>query len=222
MPHPLRACRRRFSFRAAALILAALPSAAFAADCGNDAGGFARLAGALQGAGRRRRASRAAAIDSALAGVSYDTTVIRLDRNQHSFKLSFEQFYARRVGTALVRRAQERLGGPSQGDLRQGRAAVWRASGEMHRRDLGPRDQLRRRYVRQIFDHPLIGDARLRLPPVGVLHWPQFYDAIRIVDRRDMTPERDARRLGGRDRPDPVPAEPVRQVCGGFRRRPSP
>ena len=64
-----------------------------------------RLAGALQGAGRRP-GHLEAAISSALGGVTYDPTVVRLDRSQHSFKLSFEQFYARRVGSALIRRGQ--------------------------------------------------------------------------------------------------------------------
>ena len=32
--------------------------------------------------------------------------MVRLDRSQRSFKLSFEEFYARRVGSALIRRGQ--------------------------------------------------------------------------------------------------------------------
>jgi len=47
-----------------------------------------------------------ATISSALAGVTYDPTVVRLDRSQKSFKLSFEEFYARRVGAGLLRRGQ--------------------------------------------------------------------------------------------------------------------
>jgi len=90
---------------AAALLMLAAATPALAADCGNDASGFdAWLA---------RFKTKAAAqgippnvISSSLAGVSYDPTVIRLDRSQRSFKLSFEQFYARRVGPALIRRGQ--------------------------------------------------------------------------------------------------------------------
>jgi lytic murein transglycosylase len=90
------------------LALTALPSAADAATCGSGAGGFGRwLEGfkteaAAQGISQR-------AISSGLAGVTYDPRIIRLDRNQRSFKLSFEQFYARRVGTALISRARARL-----------------------------------------------------------------------------------------------------------------
>lgn len=46
---------------------------------------------------------------SALAGVTYDTTVVRLDRGQKSFKLSFEEFYAKRVSESLIRRGRERI-----------------------------------------------------------------------------------------------------------------
>ena len=56
-----------------------------------------------------------ATLASALAGVSYDPNVIRLDRSQRSFKLSFEQFYARRV-SGLIARGQ-RLMGAHQGTL---------------------------------------------------------------------------------------------------------
>jgi lytic murein transglycosylase len=80
-------------------------STAGAVDCGDDAAGFdAWLA-------RFKRTAAAqgispAVISSALGGLSYDPTVIRLDRSQRSFKLSFEEFYARRVGSALIRRGQ--------------------------------------------------------------------------------------------------------------------
>lgn len=87
------------------LLLAAPTSAVHAADCGNDPAGF--------GSWLARIKTRAAAegisagtISSALSGVTYDPTVIRLDRSQRSFKLSFEEFYARRVGPGLLRRGQ--------------------------------------------------------------------------------------------------------------------
>lgn len=94
---------RRLS--ALAIVIASLSMAAaqpgHAAECGNSAGGFNRWVDRFaEDAARAGVSSRA--IDDALAGVSYDQNVIRLDRNQHSFKLSFEQFYARRVGGALL------------------------------------------------------------------------------------------------------------------------
>ena len=87
------------------LMLASLPASAGAADCGNDGAGFDAWLARF----KRTAASQGispAAISSALAGVSYDPTVIRLDRSQRSFKLSFEEFYARRAGPGLIRRGQ--------------------------------------------------------------------------------------------------------------------
>jgi lytic murein transglycosylase len=95
---------RRFAAAAAAAMLTWLPTVAFA-DCGNDGAGFGswldRIKAKAAAAGIPR-----ATVESALADVSYDRTVVRLDRSQRSFKLSFEEFYARRVGTALIRRGQ--------------------------------------------------------------------------------------------------------------------
>ena len=94
----------------APLLLAALLAVhpAHAQTCGESAGGFGRW---LEGFKRRAAAEGVSqrAISSGLAGVTYDPRIIRLDRNQRSFKLSFEQFYARRVGTALIGRARARL-----------------------------------------------------------------------------------------------------------------
>jgi lytic murein transglycosylase len=89
----------------AALVLAATPAMALAADCGNDGVGFdswlARFKTRAAGQGISPQV-----INAALTGVVYDPTVVRLDRSQRSFKLSFEEFYARRVGSALIRRGQ--------------------------------------------------------------------------------------------------------------------
>ncbi|MGL5139586.1 MAG: lytic murein transglycosylase, partial [Beijerinckiaceae bacterium] len=43
-----------------------------------------------------------AAIERGLAGITYDPTVIRLDRNQKSFRVSFEDFYRKRVSDAMI------------------------------------------------------------------------------------------------------------------------
>ena len=88
-----------------ALMLAFVPSMAGAAGCGDDGAGFeAWLAQFKQQAAAQGISP--ATISSALAGVTYDPTVVRLDRSQKSFKLSFEEFYARRVGPGLMRRGQ--------------------------------------------------------------------------------------------------------------------
>ena len=78
---------------------------AFAAQCGNTGAGFQQwLAGfrkqaVSQGISRR-------AVAASLANVTYDRQVIKLDRSQRSFKLSFKQFYARRVNNAMVRQGR--------------------------------------------------------------------------------------------------------------------
>jgi len=83
--------------------LLALAAPASAAQCGNTGAGFDTWLQSFKQQAASRGIKSAAA---SLADVSYDPTVIRLDRNQRSFKLSFEQFYARRVSSALIARGQ--------------------------------------------------------------------------------------------------------------------
>ncbi len=86
-----------------AVVMVCAGSAA-ANACGNGPGGFGpwlkEFKQRASGAGMSGRAL------SALDGVTYDPGVIRLDRNQHSFKLSFDQFYARRAGGGLIEKGQ--------------------------------------------------------------------------------------------------------------------
>jgi lytic murein transglycosylase len=89
---------------AVVMLLAAAP-AATAAECGSDGAGFDAWLAQFKREAAAHGIS-AATISTALTGVSYDPTVVRLDRSQRSFKLSFEEFYARRVGSALIRRGQ--------------------------------------------------------------------------------------------------------------------
>jgi lytic murein transglycosylase len=90
-----------------ALLLASSASAQ-AQSCGNDASGFAAWANAFKAKAAAQGISPATAT-AVLGSVSYDTNVIRLDRSQRSFKLSFEQFYARRVSSSLMSRAKSKL-----------------------------------------------------------------------------------------------------------------
>lgn len=99
---------RRATPAAAATLLASLLLApvAQAQSCGNSADGFPAWLSAY----KSRAASAGipgAVLERTLAGVGYDQNTIRLDRSQRSFKLSFEQFYARRVGGALIARGQK-------------------------------------------------------------------------------------------------------------------
>lgn len=76
-------------------------TAAQAASCGNTGGGFNAWLQAFKGRAAAAGMSERT-INAALSGVNYDTKVIRLDRNQHSFKLSFNEFYRRRVDGAMI------------------------------------------------------------------------------------------------------------------------
>ena len=99
-------------WKGALLALAVLPALAatpaHAADCGNDAAGFEGWLGNYK-AQAAAQGIKPGTIASAFSGVSYDANVIRLDRSQRSFKLSFEQFYAKRVSNALINRGQRML-----------------------------------------------------------------------------------------------------------------
>jgi lytic murein transglycosylase len=95
---------RRLATITAAAVLAWLPTTAIA-DCGNDGAGFAGWLDRFKTRAVAAGISRST-VDAALADASYDRTVVRLDRSQKSFKLSFEEFYARRVGSALIKRGQ--------------------------------------------------------------------------------------------------------------------
>jgi len=107
MRAPVASARSNCMLRSAAAVLMLLAAVAPAAvaDCGNDGAGFEAWLERFKRDAAAQGIS-AATVSSALAGVSYDPTVIRLDRSQRSFKLSFEEFYARRVGPALIRRGQ--------------------------------------------------------------------------------------------------------------------
>lgn len=84
------------------------PAAALAANCGSGPGGFPAWLGSFRAHAKAEGISEAT-LDRALSGLTYDPSVIRRDRSQKSFKVSFETFYARRVGTSLVAKARAKL-----------------------------------------------------------------------------------------------------------------
>ncbi len=100
--------RRRRGRFAACLIggLMLLPAtAAVAATCGQSAAGFDRWLRDFKreavAAGIPRRV-----VERALGNVRYSRYVIKLDRSQKSFKLSFERFWRLRVNNALIRKGK--------------------------------------------------------------------------------------------------------------------
>ena len=77
-------------------------------SCGIDGSGFEAWLSQFKAAAVSQGVSPATAA-SALANVSYDPNTIRLDRSQRSFKLTFEQFYAKRVSPSLISRGQRHM-----------------------------------------------------------------------------------------------------------------
>ena len=93
----------RFLFAAALFVSTASIAQA---KCGNSAAGFNEWRDGII-ANSQRYGVKQRVAQSSLAGVSYNPKVIRLDRNQKSFKLSFNQFYAKRVNNAMIRRGKK-------------------------------------------------------------------------------------------------------------------
>ena len=92
---------------ATALLSAPLTSLpAQAQQCTQNAAGFPAWIEAFKPRARAAGVS-AAAIERGLAGVTYNPTVIGLDRNQKSFRMSFEDFYRRRVSDAMISRGRQ-------------------------------------------------------------------------------------------------------------------
>lgn len=81
-------------------MLACLTSQAHAAQCGSSAAGFG--AWKQQFAGEARAKGVSASTVAALMATNYAQATINADRGQRSFKLSLEQFLAKRGGAAIV------------------------------------------------------------------------------------------------------------------------
>ena len=77
-----------------------------AAPCGSSAAGFPAWLNDFKAEARRAGIKRQIA-NSSLKGITYHPKVISLDRRQRSFKLSFEQFYAKRVNNALINKGKQ-------------------------------------------------------------------------------------------------------------------
>ncbi|GJD51507.1 hypothetical protein OPKNFCMD_4262 [Methylobacterium crusticola] len=88
---------------AAVAALVCLAGRADAAQCGNSAAGFD--AWKREFAEEARGRASAASL-SALTGTSYSSATIAADRGQKSFRLSLEQFLAKRGGPAIVSRGR--------------------------------------------------------------------------------------------------------------------
>jgi lytic murein transglycosylase len=164
------------------MLVAASPG--YAATCGNGPEGFQ---GWLEGFKARAASEgiKQRTIEAALVGVSYDPTTIRLDHSQRSFKLSFEQFYAKRVDGGLIargrslmqthagtlRRIEDRFGVPGAVVI-----AIWGLETAYGRDSSGHYSILRSLAT-------LAYDCRRSEFFTG-----QLMDALRIVERGDLSP----------------------------------
>ena len=92
----------RFRFVIAAAVALA-PAIASAAQCGNNSSGFEAWKQQFAQEARGKVGQNAI---SALMGASYARATIGADRGQHGFKLSLEQFLAKRGGPAIVSRGR--------------------------------------------------------------------------------------------------------------------
>lgn len=102
---------------AAALTLAlfaGLGSRADAAQCGSGPGGFEAWKQSFSGEARAKGVGAAGL--SALMGTTYASATINADRSLHSFKLSLDQFLAKRGAPAIVARGRK---------LKQSQAALF-------------------------------------------------------------------------------------------------
>ena len=96
----------RMKLAGAALGLMLMAPAASAATCGNTGAGFSAWLAQF----KRQAAAQgipARVIRAALGNVTYNPYVIKLDRNQHSFHLSFRKFWNLRVNNAMIRKGRK-------------------------------------------------------------------------------------------------------------------
>ena len=89
---------------AALVALVWMASEAGAAQCGNTAAGFEAWKGQFADEARRKGVSTSTV--AALMATNYSTATIAADRGQRSFRLSLEQFLAKRGGPAIVARGR--------------------------------------------------------------------------------------------------------------------
>jgi lytic murein transglycosylase len=86
---------------AAALIAAGLSGQALAATCGNNSSGFTTWVGQFKQEATRAGISQST-LDRAFKNARYATKTISADRNQKSFKLSFDQFMQKRGASTII------------------------------------------------------------------------------------------------------------------------
>ena len=196
----------------AVVLTSVLSAPALAATCNHPAGMDGFLAEFKKEAAAKGISRKGI---SALDGIAVDPSVLAADKRQGVFKQSFEEFSGRMISRDRMTKGLRHMH-THAATLKKGRAELRRA----RRRGgcaVGSRNRLRHQ-PRQEGSDPLGRDAGVRLPPHRDV--PEPADG-RAAHRRSgrSHPRRNARRLGWRLRPDPVPAVVLLQVCGRLRRR---
>ncbi|MFC5444663.1 lytic murein transglycosylase [Rhizobium halophytocola] len=91
--------------------------AANAATCGNNSSGFDRWVGQFSQEAVANGVSQSV-VNKVMSSVRYNRPTISADRGQHSFKLSFDQFMAKRGGTTIISRGKS---------MKRGNAALFKS-----------------------------------------------------------------------------------------------
>src|SRR4051812_23347099 len=97
-------CGQFVTVAAAAAALLSMLGAANAAQCGNSAGGFESWKRQFAEEARAKGVSPSGV--SAIMGTNYAHATISADRGQRSFRLSLDQFLAKRGGSGIVSRGR--------------------------------------------------------------------------------------------------------------------
>ena len=143
----------------------------------------------------------------------YDQSIVNRDRGQRVFGQVFTEFAGR---MAHPTDAAESAGANQDacGGVRARRKGIWRAAGR-DRRVLGTGEQFRRRTwaicirCRRWCRWPMTAAARRCFQKETIA-------ALKIIDRGDLTANRDGRLMGRRTRPDAISADALFQLCGGL------
>ena len=192
-------------FAAASAVLALTAGGAYAAQCGDNAGGFA--------AWKAEFAQQAAANGikgnalNALAETTYATKTIHADRNQKSFKLSLDQFMVKRGGKTIASKGKA---------YKKQHAALFKSIEQRYGVPAGPLIAI---WGMETGFGGFLGNQHT-LSAVATLAYDcrrseyfteQLYAALQLVAERHA-PSRSNRRGPWRDRPDPVPARQRAEV----------
>lgn len=160
-----------------------LSSVADAKSCGKSAAGFQSWLQEFKGRAAAQGVS-SGTINKALSGIQYDRGVVRLDNSQHSFKLSFNQFYARRVSGGLISQGRAKI--------KKHRAVLDR----MEKRFGVPAEIVVAIWGLETNYGALKGQNRSIIQSLATLSYdcrrphffePQLVAALKIVDRGDMS-----------------------------------